>query len=58
MHESDWRPSSGNNKKHGHEVWDHRGPHMISDGEVDGEISFSDEVLGMYAESEKSEDDE
>ncbi len=45
-------------KKRGREVWDHRGPHEINDGEIDGEIEFDDEVLeGFRDEDDGSVDD-
>ena len=52
MHDSDWRPSPGLDSKRKREVWDHRGPHEISDGEVDGEIEFDDEVLEGFGDDD------
>lgn len=50
MHRSDWRPDPGLDCKCGREVWDHRAPHEINDGEVDGDVSFDDEVLEGFVE--------
>lgn len=53
-----WRPKPGLDEKHGHEAWTHTGPHEINDGEVDGDIEFDDEVLGIHADDTDDEEHE
>ena len=48
----DWRPEPGLECKCGKEVWDHEAPHRINDGEVDGDVSFSDEVLADFVDDD------
>ncbi|MFC7009216.1 hypothetical protein [Halalkalicoccus salilacus] len=38
--QTDWRPEPAIETIAGHETWSHTGPHVINDGEVDGEVSF------------------
>ncbi|WP_436344274.1 hypothetical protein [Natronorubrum sp. FCH18a] len=52
MTHTNWRPNPTLDTKRGKEVWDHRAPHDINDGEIDGEIEFSDEVLEGFRDDE------
>ncbi|QSW99292.1 hypothetical protein [Haloterrigena alkaliphila] len=52
MTHTDWRPKPTLARKRGREVWDHEGPHRINDGEIDGEIEFSDAVLEGFRDED------
>ena len=52
MTHTDWRPEPTLECKCGKEVWDHEAPHRINDGEVDGEIEFSDAVLEGFRDED------
>ena len=52
MKHVDWRPEPKPDCKCHREVWDHEAPHRINDGEVDGDVSFSDEVLEGFRDDE------
>ena len=49
--DSGWRPHLASDTFDGFEVWDHGiGPHQINDGEVDGDIDFSDLIEELKQE--------
>lgn len=50
MTHTNWRPDPGLSSKRGRDVWDHTAPHDVNDGEVDGEVEFSDEVLAPFVD--------
>ncbi|QLK26317.1 hypothetical protein HYG81_01445 [Natrinema zhouii] len=58
MTHTDWRPDPELDKKRDREVWTHTAPHHINDGEIDGDISFSDEVLEPFVDDEDTDGDE
>ena len=50
MTHTNWEPTPGTEKKRGKKVWTHTAPHAVNDGEVDGDVSFSDELLAQFDE--------
>lgn len=56
MVHTDWRPDPELDKIRKKELWYHTAPHDINDGEIDGEVSFSAEVLEPFVDD--PEDDE
>ncbi|SEW14838.1 hypothetical protein [Natrinema salifodinae] len=42
--QTDWRPKPALDKKDGKEAWTHTGAHEINDDEVDGDVSFPEEL--------------
>lgn len=50
MTHTDWKTTAGLDKKRGKEVWTHTAPHYVNDGERDGEVSFSDDVLEQFVD--------
>ncbi|MFC4541579.1 hypothetical protein ACFO5R_06530 [Halosolutus amylolyticus] len=55
MTHTNWRPNPGLDKKRAKEVWYHTAPHDVNDGEVDGEVSFDDEILEPFRDDESDE---
>ncbi|WP_222918727.1 hypothetical protein [Natrinema sp. SYSU A 869] len=58
MTHTSWRPDPELDKKRDKEVWTHTAPHDINDGEIDGDISFSDEVLEPFIDDKETDDEE
>lgn len=58
MPHTDWRPETGLDEKRGKEVWTHTAPHYVNDGERDGEVSFSEEVLAPFVDDEDEDDED
>ena len=48
MTHTNWETKAGTDKKRDKKVWTHTAPHYVNDGEVDGEVSFSDELLARF----------
>lgn len=48
MTHTNWRPEPGLDKRSEKEIWYHTAPHDVNDGEVDGEVSFDDEILEPF----------
>ena len=48
MTHTNWETKAGTDKKRGKKVWTHTAPHAVNDGEVDGDVSFPDELLAKF----------
>lgn len=55
MTHTDWHPKPELDKKRKKRVWYHTAPHNINDGEIDGEVSFDDEILEPFRDDEEDE---
>lgn len=55
MTHTDWETDAGSAEKRGKKVWTHTAPHYVNDGERDGEVSFSDEVLEGFVDDLESD---
>lgn len=53
MPHTDWHPKPKLDTKRKKAIWYHTAPHHINDGEVDGEVSFSDEVLEPFRDDDE-----
>ncbi len=52
MVHTNWHPKPDLDKKRAKRLWYHTAPHDINDGEVDGDVSFSDEVLEPFVDDD------
>ncbi|SFB73564.1 hypothetical protein SAMN05444422_101588 [Halobiforma haloterrestris] len=57
MGHTNWETTAGVDEKRSKKVWTHTAPHYVNDGECDGEVSFSEEVLAGFVDDEESDDE-